>query len=399
MNKNFDLKKLNFCFFGFNEINTFLKNGKEKKLLNTRSLPTKEERNKLTPENSYYGNYSTAIITGKQSDITVIDCDSQKVYDFLLGEYPDFINYYTVKTNKGYHIYCSYCHKVKTSTNEELEIDIRNDGGIIIAPPTRYTLLNGSIFQYSYIGGSKLGEFPEFLIKLLGSSEPKPKPQPHSVITDVIVESDFLCPIQDNYNCLPFLNMLSKKHWGNYEDWIKLGCIIYSLDLPCICWDHFSRRSSKYEEGECDYWSTFTSKRYTIGTLFYLCKNDNPVEYTRLKKQYNFNLVFDEPIESENIEYYNIEERYLLNKDGDNYTIKESIDTHMNRLFNDPTVSSLNIKSPYGTSKTQLLIKSVQKYEPRKILFLSYRKSLNYDLQNNFDKLAFGNYLELLKYF
>ena len=96
-------------------------------------------------------NHSTAIITGLQSTITVIDCDSQKVYDFLLGIYPNFINYYNVKTNKGYHIYCLYCNEVKTSTNEELEIDFRNNGGIIIAPPSKYTLLNGSIAHYTFM--------------------------------------------------------------------------------------------------------------------------------------------------------------------------------------------------------------------------------------------------------
>ena len=66
----------------------------------------------------------------------------------------------------------------------------------------------------------------------------------------------------------------------------------------------------------------------------------------------------------------------------------------MNRLFNDDTVSSVNIKSPYGTSKTQLLIKTIEKYQVKKILFLSYRKTLTYDIQNNFQKIGFGNYLE-----
>ena len=394
-----DFKKLNFCYFGFGEITTFInKNGIEKKLLNKRTLLDVNKREKLTPETSYTG-ISTAILCGKKSNLTVIDCDTTESYDFLLHQYPDFKNYYTVSTNKGYHIYCDYCDKVTSGVDKVKTIkgiDIISDGYFIIAPPTKYTLLNGSLAQYKFIGGTKLGIFPDFLIKLIGESKAK-----ETTITttenNILIESEVLAPIKDHMNIIPFIRILSIKRFDNYQDWINLGCLIYSLDLPCELWDLISRRSSKYEEGECEYkWSTFKYKRYTIGTLFHWCKEDNPVECTRLKKLYNFNLVYDLPIEGDNIEYHKIEENYLLNEiEKDKiYTIKDSIDIHLKRLFEDDSVSSLNIKSPYGTSKTQLLIKTIEKYEPKKILFLSYRKSLTYDLQNNFDKLAFKNYLE-----
>jgi hypothetical protein len=59
------------------------------------------------------------------------------------------------------------------------DIDIINDGYFIIAPPTKYTLLNGSITQYKFIGGTKLGVFPDFLIQLI----PKMKPENDTTIT------------------------------------------------------------------------------------------------------------------------------------------------------------------------------------------------------------------------
>ena len=168
-----NFKELNFTYFGFGEIKTYMKDGEEKKLLNTtRTLPTVEQRGKLTPETSFTG-VSTGILCGKKSNLTVIDCDTSEAYDSLLLQYPDFKNYYTVSTNKGYHIYCDYCDKVNSCIKKIKDIDIINDGYFIIAPPTKYTLLNGSIAQYKFIGGTKLGVFPDFLIQLI----PKSKPQ------------------------------------------------------------------------------------------------------------------------------------------------------------------------------------------------------------------------------
>ncbi len=56
-------------------------------------------------------------------------------------------------------------------------------------------------------------------------------------------------------------------------------------------------------------------------------------------------------------------------------------------------VKVLNIKSPYGTSKTQLMIKAIEIYQPERILMLSYRQTLTLDLKKNFKALGFEDYL------
>ena len=430
--KNIFLKEKFVFFRGYSNITTKIVDGQEKK--DMKYTITNERKEKLTPENSSFGDdyYYTGLLCGKRSNMTAIDCDSQEAYDFVCSHY-DVSDYYTIKTKKGYHIYCEYTDKVRTCIDKlHDKLDIINDGNWLFAPPTQYKLLNGSIAQYKYIGGTKLGPFPEFLIDLynqwksqqtikpIKESKPKtktikpnsnntteeevePEPEQPEIEYAPLDESDYLkqFEVDDKHNAIPFLKILHKKRISNYEDWLKLGCLIFSLDLPCTVWDHLSKQSPKYTAGECEYkWTTFKTKGYTIGTLYHWCKADNSEQYEKLKclkrllKDF-FDVIVDEPIQSEDIEYHKIEERYLLDKvDDDTYTIKDSIDKHLHRLFNDKSVSSLNIKSPYGTSKTQLLIKTIEKYEPKKILFLSYRKSLTYDLQNNFDKLGFGNYLE-----
>ena len=350
-----NFKELNFTYFGFGEIKTYMKDGEEKKLLNTtRTLPTVEQRGKLTPETSFTG-VSTGILCGKKSNLTVIDCDTSEAYDSLLLQYPDFKNYYTVSTNKGYHIYCDYCDKVNSCIKKIKDIDIINDGYFIIAPPTKYTLLNGSIAQYKFIGGTKLGVFPDFLIQLI----PKSKPQKEETITteatitdDIFIDCDVLTPTQKQYDMklVPFFQMLNPKRFHEYDDWIKAGYLIYSLGFPWMLWNRLSQQSPKFEEGVCQYhWSTFRSKRYTVGTLFHWCKEDNPEECARLKKLYKFDMVLDVPITGPNIEYHKIEENYLLDEieKDKTYTIKDSIDIHLQRLFEDDSVSSLNIKSLY----------------------------------------------------
>ena len=86
--------------------------------------------------------------------------------------------YYTVKTNKGYHIYCKYTDQINTTIEALTKTDILNDNAILYAPPTSYTLPDGSIAEYKYIGGSVM-DFPEFLIQKLKelkkAKEPVPK--------------------------------------------------------------------------------------------------------------------------------------------------------------------------------------------------------------------------------
>ena len=53
---------------------------------------------------------------------------------------------------------------------------------------------------------------------------------------------------------------------------------------------------------------------------------------------------------------------------------------------------SLNIKSPYDTGKTQMIKTILTVYKPKRILWISYRRTLTMDLMKNFKSLGFEDY-------
>jgi hypothetical protein len=146
-------KKRSFVGFTFKEIGNKIENGKKKK--DPKGYP--ESWGVIKKEN--YTDFINpmhkgfAIKTGAISGITVIDCDTTVVYDSIIRDYPQLGETLTVKTNKGFHMYCQYVKGAKN--NEESfqsypDVDIRNDGGIIFAPPTTYNFF-GTHTGYKFV--------------------------------------------------------------------------------------------------------------------------------------------------------------------------------------------------------------------------------------------------------
>ncbi len=124
-----------------------------------------------------------AIKTGKVSGITVLDFDTEYAYNIFLKNVPNFDTYFTVKTKKGWHVYCLYHPNLKTD-NDILKgyidtIDIRNDPryipsknkttyvcSVVICPPTSYIGLDDELFTYTFLGG-EIKEVPQFLFDCL----------------------------------------------------------------------------------------------------------------------------------------------------------------------------------------------------------------------------------------
>ena len=92
----------------------------------------------------------------------------------------------------------------------------------------------------------------------------KPNPQP-------------IVPLDNNLisRCMESLDSCRA---DDYHDWIKIGCILYTIDKEngFQRWDDFSKQSYKYDE---DYltktWSRFKDYNYTIGSLIYLAREDD----------------------------------------------------------------------------------------------------------------------------
>jgi len=153
------------------------------KLIKNTKRPAFAYKNK--EENQYKkidtSSYNQAILTGKESNITVIDIDSYKMNDdkmnddnIFIKQFKDYlnINTYIVQSPKGgHHLYFNYEPSLYTVASE-YNIDIRNDGGIIVAPPSS---IDGK--YYTVYKNNNIIDIPEdmkqFLLKNICTRENK----------------------------------------------------------------------------------------------------------------------------------------------------------------------------------------------------------------------------------
>jgi len=215
-------------FSGFN-IKTKIIDGKEKK--NPIQMPPWRQIDKNNCLN--YAGLNVAVICGKISNISVIDFDDMNTYEQVVNDYPELRKFKQVRTNKGIHIYGLYNEDLHTTTNAfEMYkgIDIRNDDSIVFAPPTRYSLLNGTIIEYRDMGG-KILPFPSDLIQ-----------KQKYIQKDLIKkkkEQEKINKIQRKMNNEPCSDMheilLKIIHAGlldhkadDYHDWIQVGFAIFN---------------------------------------------------------------------------------------------------------------------------------------------------------------------------
>ena len=94
------------------------------------------------------------IVTGEISNLVVFDLDSESAEEFAESEggFPDTVK---VKTGKGYHVYMKHPgFKVENDVRKEYDIDIRGDGGYVVAPPSEH----GSGNHYEWVDGFSLSE-------------------------------------------------------------------------------------------------------------------------------------------------------------------------------------------------------------------------------------------------
>lgn len=77
------------------------------------------------------------IVTGKISGITVIDCDSANAVAWIEEQLPDSFLCPIVSTPRGgRHYWLGYTPELRTGAHVLPGIDIRNDGGYVLAPPS-----------------------------------------------------------------------------------------------------------------------------------------------------------------------------------------------------------------------------------------------------------------------
>ncbi|MCE5262336.1 MAG: bifunctional DNA primase/polymerase, partial [Deltaproteobacteria bacterium] len=113
-----------------------------------KKLPSKE---KVTHWFTMNPSANIAIITGAVSNLVVLDLDSEQAGEYVqeIGGLPK--STVMANTGRGRHIYLSHPgFHVSNQTNRNIHIDVRGDGGYVVAPPS----LHGSGRQYEWVEGS-----------------------------------------------------------------------------------------------------------------------------------------------------------------------------------------------------------------------------------------------------
>jgi P4 family phage/plasmid primase-like protien len=80
------------------------------------------------------------------------------------------------------------------------------------------------------------------------------------------------------------LDMIHESRAENWDTWMKIGWCLHSISEGSIqgfvSWCNFSSRSNKYNESECiSAWRNMRDNSFSIGTLKYFAKLDNPEMY------------------------------------------------------------------------------------------------------------------------
>ena len=90
------------------------------------------------------------------------------------------------------------------------------------------------------------------------------------------------------------VDILNEERSNNYMDWIRLGWCLRTIDYRLLDrWVEFSKKSSKYTDGECDkIWNYMKEDGLSIGSLHMWAKQDNLELYKEIIKKDLSTLVF-----------------------------------------------------------------------------------------------------------
>ena len=108
---------------------------------------------------------------------------------------------------------------------------------------------------------------------------PKEPPKIKIVVKNLHEESDL-------HDVSQLVELLSKERSDSYSTWIDVGWCLYNISQSqnaCDLWESFSKLSMKYDHEECvKQWAHFEKKNFTIASLHYWAKLDNPEKYKKL---------------------------------------------------------------------------------------------------------------------
>lgn len=239
--------------------------------------------------------------------LIVVDIDDVDWVENIINEIPDFAKTVSTKTAKGMHFYFMATEKSNNAGMKDgaramrnqssgllVPIDIKTacatgSGGLISIPPSKNKQWHVAPMQNPIL------PMPDAFVELYvrhrvrkGSAAPKGNLM-HVSRSRNEVE---YCEIKD------LVDILSQERKDNYSQWIAVGMCLHNLENSTrmmALWDHFSKESVKYVEGEtAKKWNTFDSTKdcgLSLGSLHMWAKCDNPYLYREITNKRVYNLI------------------------------------------------------------------------------------------------------------
>ena len=111
------------------------------------SLSATTDPDTITKLFTTYPKAGVGVVCGSESDLTVVDLDSKETLGHLKEAGLTLPATYMVRTPRGRHYYLKYDPNIKQTAGLLEHVDIRSDGGYVVAPPTvigekTYTLVD-----------------------------------------------------------------------------------------------------------------------------------------------------------------------------------------------------------------------------------------------------------------
>ena len=160
---------------------------------------------------------------------------------------------------------------------------------------------------------------------------------------------------------------------------------------------HTMSKSGKGYKNRADclrYWTSCKTSNINKGLLHSMAKNSNEEKYREIIGEDKIEFIEDEP-EEKNI--INISQNYLM---PTQHVVKFDDSTlfqrEVKKFYESENIKCLSVKSPYGTGKTQMIKTYINSYNPKRILWLSYRKTLTNNViggEKFGEEYGFKNYM------
>ena len=228
-------------------------------------------------------------------DIIIIDIDDESIALEFEKLFPEFTKTVCTQTSKGFHYYFKRTEKCNDANmfdgarrmfNENgtvMPIDIKTicktgTSGVISIPHSKNKKWVREITQYEIL------PMPDAFVDLYIKATKKTviqhdKSAKSNYVSKLSTYKDTDTNIQDYMECL------SLSRADNYTQWIELGWCLHNISHDLLpVWIDFSMTSSKFVKGSCEeLWATMKNQGFTIGTLKYWAKEDDPNLYYDIK--------------------------------------------------------------------------------------------------------------------